>query len=56
MESIKPDDAEYYEAIYWNASNLIAMELPEEAIAAYNNVIEKSDDNNLVALAKIGKA
>lgn len=56
MESIKPDDAEYYEAIYWNASNLIAMELPKEAIAAYNNVIEKSDDNNLVALAKIGKA
>lgn len=56
MESIKEDDTEYYEAIYWNASNLMAMELPEEAIAAYNKVIGKSDDTNLVALAKIGKA
>lgn len=56
MESIKPGDAEYYEATYWNASNLIAMEQQEEAIAAYDKVIAKSDDNNLVVLAKIGKA
>ena len=56
MESIKANDAEYYDAIYWNASNLLAMEQPEKAIAAYDKVIRKSDDNNLIVLAKIGKA
>lgn len=56
MESIKVDDAEYYEALYWNANNLMNMGYPQDAITTYDKVIDKSDDDNLVTLSIIGKA
>ena len=55
LDRITEEDSEYFDALYWNANNYMIQGDTTKALAFYDTIIKKCEDENLVVMAKIGK-
>ena len=55
LDKIVEGTSEYYDALYWNASNYEILGDTAKALEFYDAIIKKCEDDSLVVMAKIGK-
>lgn len=55
LDEIVEGDSEYFNALYWNASNYEMQGDIDKAIAFYDKIIKECDEDSLVIRAKIEK-
>ena len=54
LDKVKDGDSEFYDALYWNASNYEIQGETSKAIEFYEKIINNCEDDSLVVMAKIG--